>query len=102
ALTPTDLSTPSLHDALPICYRRLRGEVPDEDYVVPLGQADIKRAGRDLSIITYGIGVHLALEASEQLASEGIDVEIVDLRTLLRSEERRVGKECRAGGQEER
>src|SRR6266851_1545757 len=64
-------------------YRRLRGEVPDEDYVVPLGKADIKRAGRDLSIITYGIGVHLALEASAQLASEGIDVEILDLRTLL-------------------
>ena len=64
-------------------YRRLRGEVPDDDYVVPLGQADVKRAGKDLSIITYGIGVHLALEASERLASEGIDVEILDLRTLL-------------------
>src|SRR6202165_4418593 len=64
-------------------YRRLRGEVPDEDYVVPLGKADIKRQGRDLSIITYGIGVHLALEASERLAAEGIDVEILDLRTLL-------------------
>src|SRR5207244_44878 len=57
-------------------YRRLRGEVPDDDYVVPLGKADIKCPGRDLSIITYGIGVHLALEASAQLASEGIDVEI--------------------------
>ncbi len=64
-------------------YRRLRGEVPDEEYVVPLGKADIKRPGHDLSIITYGIGVHLALEASVQLASEGIDVEILDLRTLL-------------------
>jgi 2-oxoisovalerate dehydrogenase E1 component beta subunit len=64
-------------------YRRLKGEVPDEDYVVPLGKADLKRQGSDLSIITYGIGVHLALEASERLASEGIDVEILDLRTLL-------------------
>jgi 2-oxoisovalerate dehydrogenase E1 component beta subunit len=64
-------------------YRRLRGEVPDADYVVPLGKADIKREGGDLSIITYGIGVHLALEASERLAGEGIDVEILDLRTLL-------------------
>src|SRR5438874_2797947 len=64
-------------------YRRLRGEVPDEDYVVPLGKADIKRQGRDLSIITYGIGVHLALEASELLAPDGIDIEILDLRTLL-------------------
>ena len=50
---------------------------------MPLGKADIKRQGRDLSIITYGIGVHLALEASERLAGEGIDVEILDLRTLL-------------------
>ncbi len=56
-------------------YRRLRGEVPDTDYVVPLGKADVKRPGRDLSIITYGIGVHLALDASERLAAEGIDVE---------------------------
>jgi 2-oxoisovalerate dehydrogenase E1 component subunit beta len=64
-------------------YRRLRGEVPDEDYSVPLGKADLKRSGSDLSIITYGIGVHLALEASERLASEGIEVEILDLRTLL-------------------
>jgi 2-oxoisovalerate dehydrogenase E1 component beta subunit len=48
-----------------------------------LGKADLKRRGKDLSIITYGIGVHLALEASERLAAEGIDVEILDLRTLL-------------------
>src|SRR5207247_10693583 len=64
-------------------YRRLRGEVPEEDYVVPLGKADVKRRGRDLSVITYGIGVHLALEASPRLASDGIDIEILDLRTLL-------------------
>src|SRR5437763_15844227 len=64
-------------------YRRLRGEVPDQDYVVPLGKADVKRSGRDLSIITYGIGVHLALDASERLAAEGLEIEILDLRTLL-------------------
>jgi 2-oxoisovalerate dehydrogenase E1 component beta subunit len=64
-------------------YRRLRGEVPDEDYVIPLGKADLKRTGRDVSIITYGIGVHLALGASQRLAVDGIDVEILDLRTLL-------------------
>src|SRR5262249_25164533 len=62
---------------------RLRGEVPDADYAIPLGEADLKRSGKDLSIITYGIGVHLALEASERLSAEGIDVEILDLRTLL-------------------
>jgi 2-oxoisovalerate dehydrogenase E1 component beta subunit len=64
-------------------YRRLRGEVPEEEYVVPLGKADLKRQGGDLSIITYGIGVHMALEAAERLAGEGIEIEILDLRTLL-------------------
>jgi 2-oxoisovalerate dehydrogenase E1 component beta subunit len=65
-------------------YRRVRGEVPEEDYVVPLGRADVKRPGRDLSIITYGIGVHQALEASQRLAAEdGVEVEVLDLRTLL-------------------
>jgi 2-oxoisovalerate dehydrogenase E1 component beta subunit len=64
-------------------YRRLRGEVPEEDYTVPLGRADLKREGRDLSVITYGVGVHLALEASQQLAQDDIDIEILDLRTLL-------------------
>ncbi|MBV9359516.1 MAG: alpha-ketoacid dehydrogenase subunit beta [Chloroflexi bacterium] len=65
-------------------YRRVRGEVPETDYVIPLGKADLKRRGRDLSIITYGIGVHLALGASQRLAAEhGIDVEVLDLRTLL-------------------
>ena len=65
-------------------YRRLRGEVPDGDYTVPLGKAEVKRAGRDLSIITYGIGVQLALEASERLKNEAdIDIEVLDLRTLL-------------------
>src|SRR5919199_1167886 len=65
-------------------YRRLRGDVPDEDYTVPRGKAGVKRRGRDLSIITYGIGVPLALEAASRLSAEsGIDVEVLDLRTLL-------------------
>jgi 2-oxoisovalerate dehydrogenase E1 component beta subunit len=64
-------------------YRRVRGEVPNEDYTIPLGKADLKRQGKDLSIITYGVGVHLALEASQRLSQEGVDVEILDLRTLL-------------------
>src|ERR687886_344633 len=62
-------------------YRRVRGEVPEEDYTILLGKADLKREGRDLSIITYGIGVHLAFEASQQLSAQGIDIEILDLRT---------------------
>ncbi len=64
-------------------YRRVKGEVPEEDYTIPLGKADVKRPGRDLSIITYGVGVHLAMEAATRLGNEGIDVEVLDLRTLL-------------------
>jgi 2-oxoisovalerate dehydrogenase E1 component beta subunit len=63
-------------------YRRIKEEVPSEDYVVPLGRARIARGGHDLSIITYAAMVHAALEAAELLAKEGIEVEILDLRTL--------------------
>jgi 2-oxoisovalerate dehydrogenase E1 component beta subunit len=63
-------------------YRRIKEEVPAEDYIVPLGKARIARAGRDLSIITYAAMVYTALEAAETLSKEGIDVEIVDLRTI--------------------
>jgi 2-oxoisovalerate dehydrogenase E1 component beta subunit len=63
-------------------YRRIKGEVPEEDYVVPIGKANIAREGRDLSIITYAAMVHTALEAAEILSSEGIDLEILDLRTV--------------------
>jgi len=56
--------------------------VPAEDYIVPLGKARTVREGRDLSIITYAAMVHTAMEAAETLSKEGIDVEIVDLRTL--------------------
>ena len=64
-------------------YRRVKGDVPEEDYTVPLGKAAVRREGRDLSVITYGAMVHVALEAAETLAGEGIDMEIVDLRTLM-------------------
>ena len=63
-------------------YRRIKDEVPEEDYVIPLGQARIARSGRDLSIITYAAMVHLALEAAELLSQEGIELEVLDLRTL--------------------
>ena len=63
-------------------YRRIKGEVPSEDYVVPIGKANIVREGRDLSIITYAAMVHTALEAAEVLKNEGIDLEILDLRTV--------------------
>ncbi len=64
-------------------YRWARADIPEDDYTVPLGRADIKRAGSHLTIICYQLMVHRALEAAEQLAKEGIDAEVVDLRTLL-------------------
>lgn len=63
-------------------YRLVRGEVPDEEYTLPIGKADIKRAGDDISVITYGLMVHHCLEAAQELSDEGVSVEVVDLRTL--------------------
>jgi pyruvate/2-oxoglutarate/acetoin dehydrogenase E1 component len=63
-------------------YRRIREDIPEDDYVVPLGKARVARAGRDLSIITYAAMVHVALEAAEQLSRDGIELEVLDLRTL--------------------
>ena len=63
-------------------YRRLREDVPDEDFVVPLGVADIKRDGDDLTIITYGAMVHDCLAVADRLSKEGTECDIIDLRTL--------------------
>ncbi|HLV88713.1 MAG TPA: alpha-ketoacid dehydrogenase subunit beta [Candidatus Sulfotelmatobacter sp.] len=63
-------------------YRRIKEEVPADDYVVPIGKARTAREGRDLSVITYAAMVHTALEAADILAKEGIEIEILDLRTL--------------------
>jgi 2-oxoisovalerate dehydrogenase E1 component beta subunit len=63
-------------------YRSLKGFVPTGEYVVPLGKANVVRAGADLSIITYGAMVHQALAAAQRLANEDIDVEVLDLRSL--------------------
>lgn len=64
-------------------YRLFRQEVPEGDYTVPIGPARIARAGRDLTIIAYGLMLHYALEAAEAVAGEGIDAEVIDLRTLV-------------------
>jgi 2-oxoisovalerate dehydrogenase E1 component beta subunit len=64
-------------------YRRIREDVPEDDYEVPLGVADVKRVGRDLTIVTYGAMVHACLEVAERLEKEGASIEIVDLRTLV-------------------
>ena len=61
---------------------KTKGDVPEELYEIPLGKADIKRAGTDLSIIATGIMVQKSLQAAEELAKEGLDIEVVDPRTL--------------------
>lgn len=63
-------------------YRLIKGEVPDDDYAIPIGKAEVKRSGRDLSIIAHGMMLHESLAAAEELAHEGIDAEVVDLRSL--------------------
>lgn len=65
-------------------YRLIRGEVPeDEEILVPIGKSNITRVGSDLSVFAYGMMHYYCLQAAEQAASEGIDVEVVDIRTLL-------------------
>jgi 2-oxoisovalerate dehydrogenase E1 component beta subunit len=63
-------------------YRRIKEVLPEDDYLVPIGKADIKKVGNDISVITYGAMVHNALEAASLLSTEGIDLEVLDLRTL--------------------
>ena len=64
-------------------YRLIKGEVPeDEEIIVPIGPAKVSREGTDLSVFAYGMMHHYALQAAEIVAKEGIDVEVVDLRTL--------------------
>jgi 2-oxoisovalerate dehydrogenase E1 component beta subunit len=91
--TPTDakgLLTAAIRDPDPVIflehkflYRRIKEEVPDGEIVTPIGQARVARVGRDVSIITYAAMLHVALEAAEAAVPHGIDVEVVDLRTLL-------------------
>src|ERR1700693_6385554 len=65
-----------------LLYRRIKEELPAGDYTVPLGRAIVRRPGSDLSIVAYAAMVHASLEAAEQLSGEGLDAEVVDLRTL--------------------
>ena len=90
--TPADakgLLTSAIADEDPVLflehkrtYRLIKGEVPDGRHTVPIGKADVARAGNDLSVITYGLMRHFAVEAAEKIASEGIDAEVVDLRSI--------------------
>ena len=89
--TPYDalgLLRSAFEDNNPIIYAEhallygLRGEVPDEWYTIPFGQADVKREGADVTIVAYGRMVHVALKAAQELEDSGIDAEVIDLRTL--------------------
>lgn len=63
-------------------YRLIKGEVLTDDYTLPIGKADVKREGDDVTVITYGLAVHFALQAAERLAKDGIETHILDLRTV--------------------
>lgn len=82
------LLTASIRDNNPVLFMehkllyRVKGAVPEEPYSVPLGQAELKREGKDLSILAYSIMVPRSLEAADKLAAEGIQAEVIDLRTL--------------------
>ena len=71
-------------------YRRIKEEVPEQDYVVPIGKAVVRRPGKDITVITYGAMVWTALEAAAKLDEEGISLEVVDLRSLLPYDEETV------------
>jgi acetoin:2,6-dichlorophenolindophenol oxidoreductase subunit beta len=78
----------AIRDPDPVLYYehkalfKVKGEVPDDEYLVPLGRASVRRAGQDVTIITYSLMVTRCLEAAEQLAGEGVDAEVIDLRSL--------------------
>ncbi len=89
--TPYDargLLRSALQDPNPVIYVEhsliypMKGQVPDEPYTVPIGVADVKRPGKDVTIVAYLRMVHVALRAAEELAKEGIEAEVVDLRSL--------------------
>jgi 2-oxoisovalerate dehydrogenase E1 component beta subunit len=91
--TPADakgLMAAAIRDPNPVLYlehkylyRHLKAEVPEGEYLVEIGRADVKRAGTDITVLTYHTGLQWALGAADVLAREGVEVEVVDLRTLL-------------------
>ncbi len=90
--TPYDakgLLTSAMRDPDPVIflepkkiYRTVRGEVPDEEYTVPIGKANIAREGNDVVVFAYGAMLHVAMEAAELAAAKGVNVEVVDIRTI--------------------
>jgi pyruvate/2-oxoglutarate/acetoin dehydrogenase E1 component len=98
------LLTAAIRDDNPVVFleKRLlysrRGPVPEGDYIVPIGVADIKREGSDVTVACYSQGVHLALQAGRQLAEQGIELEVVDLRTLKPLDIETLGNSVRKTG----
>jgi 2-oxoisovalerate dehydrogenase E1 component beta subunit len=106
--TPTDakgLMTAAIRDPDPVIYlehkflyRRIKEDVPEGEVVVPIGRARLARAGRDVSIVTYAAMLHVALEAAQAAAQDGIQVEVLDLRTLLPLDEEAILATARKTG----
>lgn len=89
--TPYDvkgLLKASIRDDNPILFIEnkalyaLKGEIPEEEYLIPIGKADVKRAGKDVTVVATSRMIHQSLEAAKVLSNEGIDVEVIDLRTI--------------------
>ena len=75
-------------------YRRIKEELPADDFTVPIGKAVVRREGRDLTIVSYAAMLHTSLEAAAELAKEGIEAEVIDLRTLLPLDRKRFWPRC--------
>jgi 2-oxoisovalerate dehydrogenase E1 component beta subunit len=103
--TPADakgLLTASIRDNNPVIffehkglYRKIKGEVPEGEYMIPLGKANVIVEGNDASIICYGSTVHMALEVAERMQKEGVSIEVVDIRTLVPFDEETVLRSVR-------
>jgi 2-oxoisovalerate dehydrogenase E1 component beta subunit len=63
-------------------YRRIKEDIPEDDYIVPIGKAAVRREGKHLTIVSYAAMMHTSLEAADELAKSGIEAEVIDLRTL--------------------
>jgi 2-oxoisovalerate dehydrogenase E1 component beta subunit len=106
--TPSDakgLMTAAIRDPDPVIYlehkflyRRLKEDLPEGEIVVPIGKARLARPGRDLTIVSYAAMLQVALEAAEKAAGDGIDVEVLDLRTLLPLDEEAILESARRTG----
>lgn len=99
------LMTASIRDNNPVVfyehkalYRKIKEEVPEGEYVVPLGKARVVREGKDVSVIAYSSAVHFALSAADILEKEGVSVEVVDIRTLVPFDEETVLQSVRKTG----